>query len=237
MYFPGAFRSSLSVSPSGTYGATSPRSGRHPRTPSVIASLKTNDKNKITLHGFPCERGIAVKRFIFIVPLIAALTACSAGSGAAAAPDLDTSFSAEAQVSYEGQECTAQIRRLERNIWEFCITDPYPVEGLVITVRGDETKLKMYDMETAADVGSNAVSMARAVVTAYEAAASDGAVVTEGYSASAVSGSSELGGYTVTFDENREPASITSDAGRLSVEITRFAPLERDTDTEVIIVE
>jgi hypothetical protein len=169
--------------------------------------------------------------------LIAALTACSGGGAGTALPDLDTSFSAEAQVSYEGQECTAQIRRLERNIWEFCITDPYPVEGLVITVRGDETKLKMYDMESAADVGSNAVSMARAVVAAYEAAAGNATVVTEGYSASAISGSSELGGYTVTFDENRDPAAITSEAGRLSVEITRYAPLERDMDTEVIIVE
>jgi len=171
------------------------------------------------------------------MPAVLALSACSGGTVGNVPPDLDQAFSAEADIVYDGQECTAQIRRMERDIWEFCITDPYPVEGLVITVRGDETKMKMYDMESAADVSGNAVSMARAVVTAYEAAADSGSVVTEGYSAAAVAGSSELGAYTVVFDENLAPASITSDAGKLSVAITKFAPLERDTEAEIVIVE
>ena len=178
-----------------------------------------------------------MKRLFLVLPAVLLMSACSAGGIGTEPPDLDQAFSAEADISYDGQECTAQIRRMERDIWEFCITDPYPVEGLVITVRGDETKLMMYDMESVADVSGNAVSMARAVVTAYEAAAESGSVVTEGYSAAAVAGSSELGGYTVVLNEELAPASITSDAGKLSVSFTRFAPLERETDAEIIIVE
>ncbi len=178
-----------------------------------------------------------MKRLIFVLPALLALSACSAGTIGTEPPDLDMAFSAEADISYDGQECTAQIRRMERDIWEFCITDPYPVEGLVITVRGNDTKLKMYDMESAADVSDNAVSMARAVVAAYEAAADSGSVVTEGYSTSAVAGSSGLGAYTVVLDENLDPASMTSDAGRLSVSFTKFAPLERDVEADIVIIE
>lgn len=180
-----------------------------------------------------------MKRLIFITPLIFALSACSGNGGAGAPPDMDISFGAEADISYEGLDCKAQVRRIERDIWEFCVTSPYPVEGLVITVRNGETKLKMFDDESAADVSSDTVSMAKAVVTAYEAAARSGTVVTGGYSASAVSGSSELGACTVVFGENGEPVSLTSDAGKLSVSITKFALLERtgeeDEDAVVII--
>lgn len=178
-----------------------------------------------------------MKRLFLILPAVLAMSACSAGTIGTVPPDLDQAFSAEADISYNGQDCTAQIRRMERDIWEFCITDPYPVEGLVITVRGDTTKLKMYDMESVSDVSENAVSMARAVVSAYEAAAENGSAVTEGYSAAAVAGSSELGGYTIVFDDDLSPVSITSDAGKLSVSITKFVPLERDTDAEIVIVE
>lgn len=200
-----------------------------------IELVKPIIKKRFT--AFLTKGEITVKRFIFAVPIIIALSACSAGAGGSAPPDMDVSFSAEADISYDGQDCTAQIRRMERDIWEFCITAPYPVEGLVISVRGDDTKLRMYDMETAADVSGNAVSMARAVVTAYEAAAENGSAVTEGYSASAVAGTSELGGFTVVFNDENDPVSITSDAGKLSVNITKYAPLERDTEAEIIIVE
>ncbi|MCR4779969.1 MAG: hypothetical protein K5876_02620 [Ruminiclostridium sp.] len=181
-----------------------------------------------------------MKRLIFFIPLILALSACSAGGNTAAPPDMDISFSAEASVSYDGMDCTAQIRRIERDIWEFCITSPYPVEGLVISVRNDETKLKMYDMESTADIDGTAVSMARAIADAYEAAAENGTMIGSGYSASAVSGSPESGSCTVVFNEKREPVSISSDAGRLSVEFTKFAPLEREGEDEedaVIIIE
>ncbi len=181
-----------------------------------------------------------MKRLIFIVPVILALSACTAGSGAAAPPDMDVSFSAEADISYEGMNCTAQMRRFERGIWEFCVTSPYPVEGLVITVRDGETKLKMYDMESAADVSVGTVSMARAIVDAYETAAENGTVVSGGYSASAVSGNTGSGGCTVVFGEDNAPVSLTSEEGKLTVGITKFAPLERageDEEDAVIIIE
>ncbi len=181
-----------------------------------------------------------MKRLVFIVPMILALSACQAAGNAPQPPDMDISFSAEADISYEGRNCTAQIRRLERGIWEFCITSPYPVEGLVITVRDGETKLKMYDMESAADIGSDTVSMARAIVDAYEAAAGSGSVVSSGYSTSAVSGNTGPGGCTVVFGEDNTPVSMTSDEGKLSVGITKFAPLERageDEENAVVIIE
>ena len=76
--------------------------------------------------------------------LPAALMLCSCSSPISVpvkAPELDISFGADAVISYGGSECSAQIRRLSEGRWEFCVTDPYPLEGLVITVDEGKTKL------------------------------------------------------------------------------------------------
>ena len=172
-----------------------------------------------------------MKRLIlFAAPLTCAvlLSGCEAGVGTAE-PRLDTPFSAEAEISYNGADCTARVSRIEAGRWELCVTAPYPLEGLIISVNGDETKLKMYDTESLADVKSDTVSMARAIVTAYEAAARDGTSKPFGDGA-AVTGSSALGGYTVTVGADMFPVKLSADAGHLSMELSGFSVLERAAD-------
>lgn len=176
-----------------------------------------------------------MKRIFVVVPLILAMAGCSGQSGSAAvsAPP-DIAFSAEADVTYGGEDCKVQIRRLEADNWEFCVTEPYAVQGLIITVANGETRLKMYDMESIADINADAVSMARALAASYDSAAAGGAQ-SGGQNSKTLSGSSEFGTYTITFDDNGDPLSIGASAGKLSAELTKFAYLERDLSEPEII--
>ena len=181
-----------------------------------------------------------MKRIFCIAPLIAAaaaFSACSAVNDAASSASLppDISFSAEADITYGGEDCKVQIRRLEAGNWEFCVTEPYPAEGLVITVNGGVTKLKMYDMETIADINADAVSMARAVAAAYDSAVSGGADTARDNDGGSVSGSSEFGEYSIKLGENDCPETLDAAVGKLSVRFTKFAALERDLSEPEII--
>ena len=179
-----------------------------------------------------------MKRIFCIIPPAAAclmFAACSApkeAAGAALPPDIP--FSAEADITYGGEDCKVQIRRLEAGNWEFCVTEPYPAEGLVITVSDGVTKLKMYDMETIADINADAVSMARAVAAAYDSAASGGADTAQDGGKS-VSGSSEFGAYSIQLGEDDCPETLDASVGKLSVKFTKFAYLERDLSEPEII--
>lgn len=178
-----------------------------------------------------------MKRLVFILPVLGILSACSASGGAAAKPAADMPFSAEAVISYSGEECKARIYRFESGSWEFCMTEPYAAEGLVITVNGGETKLKMYDMESISDINAEAVSMARAVVTAYDAAVSSGDAAKDENGAVYVSGSSDLGTYKLCFGEDMMPVSLSADSGHLKADITGFAVLEAEDEDDVKLDE
>ncbi|MBQ9383247.1 MAG: hypothetical protein IJT87_03330 [Ruminiclostridium sp.] len=171
-----------------------------------------------------------MKRVFIILPFILAISACSAQGAPQKASPPDISFSAEADITYGGESCKAQIRRLEADNWEFCVTEPYPVQGLVITVANGETKLKMYDMESIADINADAVSMAKAIALSYDTAASGSSDVTESGGGKKLSGSSELGTYSITLDESGNPVTLGASAGSLSASITKFAALEREAE-------
>ncbi len=155
------------------------------------------------------------------------LSACSAGETAKAVkPELDVPFSAEAEISYGGEECTALIQRIQSGRWEFAITSPKPLEGLIITVANGETKLKMYDLESISDVSGEAVSMTKVFVSAYDCAAKDGEAVSDSGTLS-VSGSSPFGEYKLMLGDDSLPALFSVDSCGLTAGISRFSPLER----------
>lgn len=175
-----------------------------------------------------------MKRPVFIISAMAAMSllcACSAQEpGAARMPAADTPFSAEASITYGGEDCKARIYRFESGSWEFCLTEPYSVEGLVITVTDSGTKLKMYDMESIADINADAVSMAKAVVSAYEAAMTAESAQKDENGGVFVSGSSDTGAYKLCFGDDMKPRTLTADIGHLKADITGFSVLEKDED-------
>ncbi len=171
-----------------------------------------------------------MKRLIFVVFLLFALSACSAqGNAKAVKPELDVPFSAEAEITYGGEECTARIQRMESGRWEFAVTSPKALEGLIITVSDGETKLKMYDLESLSDVSDKAVSMAKALVSAYDCAAKDGEAMSDGGTLT-VSGSSPFGEYKLMLGDDRSPVFFSVERCKLSADISRFAPLEREEE-------
>ncbi|MBR5088511.1 MAG: hypothetical protein IK093_03700 [Ruminiclostridium sp.] len=171
-----------------------------------------------------------MKKYLLALPAVLLLSSCGVTQPArVAVPDIP--FSADAEISYSGETLSAQITRSDAEQWEFRVTAPYALEGLVMTLDGDSTALSMLGMESVSDVSGDEVSMAKAVVSAYEAAVgqlSDAAVTEKGYS---VSGSSEAGGYTVALDKDCVPVTLTADCGRLTVELSSFRqlpPAERE---------
>lgn len=182
-----------------------------------------------------------MKRFWFAIPLIAALSACSSPIPQMRAPSLDIFFSAEAGLKYGGEECTVQMRRINADKWEFCVTDPYPLEGLIITVNDGKTALTMYDKESIADINSDAVSAAKIISEAFEAAAGSGSTSfsevkdsTDG-TAYSMSGQCSFGTYTIALNEDMQPVSFAVDDRGISADITKFALIEKGD--EAVIAE
>ena len=175
-----------------------------------------------------------MKRFIFSLfsafSAVLLLSGCSAPEIKTAAPDIDKSFSAEAELSYGKDSCTVQMRRFGENSWEFCVTEPFPLEGLIITVNDGETKLTMYDMESLGDVSDEAVSAARLITDAFEAAIDnkDSAAASEGKIT--LSGQAPTCTYTLTLDESGVPTGLTIGGRGVNAEFTKFVEMEEEAE-------
>lgn len=168
-----------------------------------------------------------MKRLFFCIPLIALTAGCAASAGTAT-PDLDRSFSAEAEINYGGSECTVQMRRMDKNDWEFCVTSPYALEGLVISVRDGVTKLSMYDMNAVADINIETVSVAKLLSDAYEAAACCTSAEKDGEGQMKLSGQAETSIYTLCTDGQGVPLSLSLNGQEVTAEFTKYAELERE---------
>lgn len=175
-----------------------------------------------------------MKRFIF--PLFCSLGAalllsgCSAPEIKTAAPDIDKSFSAEAELSYGNDSCTVQMRRFSENSWEFCVTEPFPLEGLIITVNDGETKLTMYDMESLADVSDEAVSAAKLITDAFEAAIDNRENAAASEETITLTGQAPTCTYTLTLDESGVPTELTIGGRGVIAEFTKFVEMEEEAE-------
>lgn len=176
-----------------------------------------------------------MKKSFFAIPIILAASACSASPLTAKEMKVpDIPFGATAEISYGGIDCKAQIKRLQSGEWEFLITEPYSLEGLTMKVTDGKTKLEMFGEESGADKGSDAVSMARAVAAAYDAASVSPAPATVGDNGCTLTGTSELGAYTFELDKSGIPTHLSADCGSLTVFIAGFSELPPDIEAEIV---
>ena len=176
-----------------------------------------------------------MKRLIFIVPAVLILSSCAAAGSSAVPAELDVPFGAEAEISYGGSECTAKITRYGAGSWEFTVTGPYALEGLTVTEANGKTTLSMLGAESTADISPAAVSMARALSSAYDAAAAGGEITYGSAGETSLTGTSDTGRYRVTLGEDKLPAVITSDECKLKANITSFERLPENEITAEII--
>lgn len=155
---------------------------------------------------------------------------CSATVPGAPAPKLDKAFSAQAEISFDGESCKAQLRRFGGDSWELCVTEPYALEGLVVSVKDGETKLSMYGLEGEADCSESAISAARLIADAMDSAAQGNC--TESGGVLTVTGESEHSLYSLTLDETGNPAELKLSGRNISVSLSDFKELPVSEQTE-----
>lgn len=153
----------------------------------------------------------------------AALCACSAPILGTEAPKLDRPFAAQAQIEYGSESCKAQLKRFSEESWELCVTEPYALEGLIVTRKDGETALSLYGLEGFADFSEEAVSAAKLITDALDAAR-DGTLSQSGDTAT-VAGDSESAHYTLTLDESGYPREMTLSGRGVSVILSDFTEL------------
>lgn len=155
---------------------------------------------------------------------------CSAAVPGAPAPKLDKSFSAQAEISFDGESCKAQLRRFDADSWELCVTEPYALEGLVVSLKDGETKLSMYGLEGEADCSESTISAARLIADAMDSAAQGNC--TESGGVLTVTGESEHSLYSLTLDESGNPAELKLSGRNVSVSLSDFKELPVSEQTE-----
>lgn len=175
-----------------------------------------------------------MKRFLFLIPLIALLTSC--GSTTTAAPDMDICFSAEADIAYGDKDCTVQMRRFSENCWEFCVTEPYALEGAVIRIEDGNTTVSMFDTEALADINGEAVSVTKLISDAVEAAIDNTSAATEKDGIITLSGQSPSCAYTLSFGADKRPALLSMEEKGVKVEFTKFVEMEK-SEEDIIPIE
>lgn len=167
-----------------------------------------------------------MKRYFFgalCVSVSAALCACSAPIIGTEMPKLDRPFSAAAEITYGNESCKAQVKRFSEESWELCITEPFALEGLIVTLKDGETSLSLYGLEGFADFSEDAVSAAKLITDALDAA-QDGTLSRSGETTT-VTGDSETAHYTLTLDESGNPYQMTLSGRGISVTLSGFTEL------------
>lgn len=167
-----------------------------------------------------------MKRYFFgtlCVSVSAALCACSAPIIGTETPKLDRPFSAEAEITYGNESCKAQVKRFSEENWELCITEPYALEGLIVTLKDGETSLSLYGLEGFADFSEDAVSAAKLITDALDAA-KDGTFSKNGETTT-ITGDSENAHYTLTLDKSGNPCEMTLSGRGVSVTLSSFTEI------------
>ena len=177
-----------------------------------------------------------MKKLLFAVPALLVLSACSAAPSASSATVPDISFRADAKLSYNGIDLAAKIKRTAAGKWELSVTEPYQLEGLKTELCGDETRVTMFGLEAAADIGEGAVSAAKAAAAAYDAAVKSSGSFTATDDGYTMSGTCPLGEFTVALGKDGVPLAFSCDTAGLSVELSGFEELPK-TEIEAEIVE
>lgn len=146
------------------------------------------------------------------------------------APKLDGAFSAQAEITFGKETCKAQLRRFSSGNWELCVTEPYALEGLVVKLDSGETALSMYGLDGVADCSENAVSAARLIAEAMDAAATGSCAENSG--TLTVSGEAEHSLYTLTLNDAGEPDELKLSGRNIAVRLSDYTELPVSEQTE-----
>ena len=138
--------------------------------------------------------------------------------------------------TYNGTDFSAEIRRTAAGRWEISVTEPYPLEGLTMTLCGGETRLTMSGLEAPADVGEGAVSAAKAIAAAYDAAVKSSGSFTATDDGYKVSGTCPLGAFTAELGGDGAPLAFSCDTAKLSAALSGFEKIP-ETEPEAEIIE
>lgn len=172
-----------------------------------------------------------MKRFIFcILCAVLALSSCEGGGFLASPSDMDVCFNADVKIKYSGGECKAKIYRYEEDNWEFLISEPFALEGLVVTVKGDTVKTSMYGLENEETVSESAVSAAKLLSDAFEAAIKDTKTADFNDGKFTFSGQSESSVYTLITNEKGVPYSLNINGSGVDAKFITFSELKNDED-------
>ncbi len=105
-----------------------------------------------------------------ILPLLAGIMLCSCGSSEKTAKPvkLDENFKAQATMTVDGTEYTANLTRNGADIWECEFTAPETIEGMVMTCSGDSAELEFMGLKYKTDRAnipeSSAVTLTSSVI-------------------------------------------------------------------------
>ncbi len=165
-----------------------------------------------------------------LLALCMTLASCSAPISGTEPPQLDKPFSAAAEITFGSETCKGQLRRFSGGSWELCVTEPYALEGLIVTIRDGETKLSMYGLEGFADFSDEAVSAAKLIAEALDAAPNG--ETSQNGKETTVSGDSENARYTLTLDEAGNPLRLTLSGRNISAMLSDFTELPVEEQSE-----
>lgn len=175
-----------------------------------------------------------MKRFIFCMAAAAMMVASGCSTPIVQAkPDIDKCFTAEAEIKIGGDVLSGSISRKDEGCWELCVTEPFPLEGLTVTVDEEGTKLSMLGMEANADFSDNASSAVRLITEAFESAADNA----EGYAENAFKGTNENGGFVITVDENGVPTGINLSGHGIAVKLSEWVEMEVNAEEGEAVLE
>lgn len=151
-----------------------------------------------------------MRHFIFLGAMAGMLTlsGCTAGV-ISSVPDPDRCFTAQAEIQMGGEAVRGELSRTGEYSWKMTVTEPFALEGMVISADSEDTTLSMCGFESNADISDEAVSALRLIMEAYE-----GAVKGEcTYSENTFSGTNENGSYQLIFTDGTPETLKISEKG------------------------
>lgn len=159
-----------------------------------------------------------MKRFIFYVALTGIMTLSGCTGIPEKAPDINKSFSAEAEISIGNEKITGRLSRLSEKSWELEIAEPFALGGAVVTFGENGTKISMGGFEAAADITDGTASALKSIACAFDGAVKDGVT----FENNTFSGTESFGEYTVTVDEKGIPEGISIPGERIAVSLSEW---------------
>lgn len=70
------------------------------------------------------------------------------------APDFDTSYTVDADITYGDHKATAQITRYAESDWEFCFTEPSVLMGMKLRLSDDQVTASLGELDISTEAGS-----------------------------------------------------------------------------------